>query len=277
MRLIYIDEAGTAPKENVRVVAAVIIDGDAHPQMLINEMRRIFDERVPSQFRRNFIFHAKELMHPKKGHFADWHIDERLDLIKEVVCLPFVHDLPIAIGTIHRGILSYPQEEIARLQNLKVGTQGFEHAFAFSYCLERSDWFIRNFLNGEENGVVIVENVNEKRKLLRDQMERLINRPVTLSADSFRPSIFGKRAEPHTYKITNLLDVPHFVEKHEAPILQLADACAFSFRRFINGFSHGEDLIMAMLGPQAGSTFVLDPVWREVGSSGLFNTHAYKK
>lgn len=103
--------------------------------------------------------------------------------------------------------------------------------------------------------------------------------PLDMPSEGLRPEAWqaelGLQPEAMTYKIQHIIDVPHFVNKGKAPLLQLADACAFAFRRCLSRQEHGEDLVLAMLGPETGYTFVSDPVWYSGSSSGLFNTFAY--
>jgi hypothetical protein len=61
VRLIYTDEAGTSAKEPVCVVASVIVHGDQQWRPLENEVQRIVKERVPSNLKEKFIFHATEV------------------------------------------------------------------------------------------------------------------------------------------------------------------------------------------------------------------------
>jgi hypothetical protein len=88
-------------------------------------------------------------------------------------------------------------------------------------------------------------------------------------------SLINESPESVKLEIKNIIDVPHFVEKSGAPLLQLADACAFAFRRCLSGQPHGDDLVYAMLGNDWGKNFCDDPVWRSKTSSGLFNTQFY--
>ena len=87
--------------------------------------------------------------------------------------------------------------------------------------------------------------------------------------------ILGLDQTSQVLEIKHLIDVPHFVKKSGAPMLQLADACAFSFSRYLSKQSDGRELCLAMLGPQHGEQFVTDPAWFSGGSFGLFNTDKY--
>lgn len=61
MRFIYVDEAGTAPKEKIRIVVGVIVEADQQLEKMEREVRKIYDWLVPSDIRKNFIFHATDI------------------------------------------------------------------------------------------------------------------------------------------------------------------------------------------------------------------------
>lgn len=127
--------------------------------------------------------------------------------------------------------------------------------------------------------MIIAEDVPSNKKFLGDMAMRYRSRPLTMrkehiAADAAHVKL-GEEPEPYTYTINNISDVPHFVAKDGAPLLQLADACAFSFRRYLSKQEHGADLILAMLGSHAGRGFINDPIWFSGVSSGLFNAEKY--
>lgn len=145
--------------------------------------------------------------------------------------------------------------------------------------MERSDLFLRKYLKGEEVGTVIAEDVPEIRKFISKIGMTFKANPVTLESQHMRESnwetVTKNQPRSHTYEIKNIVDVPHFVNKSGAPLLQVADACAFAFRRCLAKQPIGNDLVSAMLGDDAGANFVSDPSWFELTSSGLFNTQSY--
>jgi hypothetical protein len=282
-RMIYVDEAGTSPAEPVRVVAAVIVHPDNEARHLVAEMKRIFDERVPAQLRSNFVFHAKDLFNPPKKHahkYDGWNFEDRLDLIKEIVCLPFVYDIPIALGVHFNNAYDDKGGYTADLADI-LGTNKatIEHAKAFQQCLERADYFIRKYLDADETAIVVAEDINERKKIacaigMMPKSHKFFLNPEHLIRSPAEIEL-GISNEMHLIQIDRILDVPHFVDKSGAPLLQLSDACAFSFRRFLGKYKYGDELILAMLGPFAGTEFINDARWFSGQSSGLFNTYKY--
>jgi hypothetical protein len=54
--------------------------------------------------------------------------------------------------------------------------------------------------------------------------------------------------ESHSGPVDRIVDTVYFAEKDEAPLLQIADACAFCFRRYLAGQKYGGLWIKEMLG-----------------------------
>lgn len=284
MRLIYTDEAGTSAKEPVCVVAAVIVHGDQQWRPLEAEIRRIIAERVPAHLQANFVFHATEVFSGGKRIKRDeWAFEDRLDFIKEIICLPFVHNAPIAVGIEFK-------RDWSEIENLKkafisdtkpLTSNQFSHILAFNTCMERADLFLRKYLGGSEIGSVIAEDLPEMKKFLSlfGLLHREPGGKFTMPSEFLRPERWQEELEiipdSFEYNIEHIVDVPHFVSKGKAPLLQLADACAFAFRHCLSKKDHGDDLVLAMLGPEQGGDFVNDPVWFSIAGSGLFNTLAY--
>ena len=284
VRLIYTDEAGTSAKEAVCVVAAVIIHADHQWRPLESEMRRIIAERVPAHLQTSFAFHATEVFSGGKRIKRDeWLFEDRLDFLKEVLCLPLVHDVPISVGIEFKTDWS----KFIDLESMKLpgsrplNSNQFCHLKAFNACMERADLFLRKYLSGAEIGAVIAEDLSEMKKFLAQfgLMHREPRGQLTMTAEYLRQEKWqeemGIAPEAVELRIDHIVDVPHFVSKGKAPLLQLADACAFAFRRCLSKKDHGDDLVMAMLGPEQGPAFVNDPVWFSVSGAGLFNTSAY--
>lgn len=281
MRLIYVDEAGTSPNEPVRVVASVIVHGDDQARSLTAELERVISERVPKNLRDGFIFHGLEVFNGgKKIDRREWSFEERLDFFKEVVCLPFVHDVPIALGIVFSGAYDegFGEAFVLHLKNKKIH-HVTEHGIAFAKCLAKADQFLNKYLDGNEVGTVIVENIDSNKKMISDLAMLYQHKPIRLApTDQIRTiqdKLLDRQPDEFTLEIKNIIDVPHFVEKKGARLLQLADACAFAFRRYLARQRHGEDLVLAMLGPPIGMAFIKEPAWFSGASSGLFNTDKY--
>lgn len=188
-----------------------------------------------------------------------------------MLSLPRKFDLPIAAGIVHKESMKALPDVV--LQTFD-GWNRTAHLYAFHYALDRADHFLRKYLNNSEQGVAICEDVPEFRSKLKFMAQALRLAPLHIGPEGMQQSdiekMLGKRPEGHTYRIENIIDVPHFVEKPDAELLQLADCCAFAFRHYMSGRKFGLDLLAAMIGPAGALEFDFDTVWKTGGHSVLF-------
>jgi hypothetical protein len=283
MRLVYVDEAGTGGDQPICVVAAVIVESGEQRTTLSNEIVRIVNERVPERILANFPggfnIHAMDVFGGRRGiDKTQWAVADRIDFLKEILCLPFVYDAPIALAIDNKAVTALAADGFKEL-GLKTVNQ-VSHFVAFMKCMDRADLFLRMYLNGQEQGAVIFEDLPKMRTILARAGLMLRNHPITLRAEHSTPDAQQIAAgEPHvsyTYQIRHLVDNPRFAPKGSDPMLQLADVCAFAFRRYLSQQPDGAELVEVMLGPSDGPIFVNEPLWHGPGSSGLFNTAAYR-
>lgn len=276
VRLIYTDEAGTSALEPVRVVASVVVHGDLEHRELTQEIARLVEKHVPEDIRKGFHIHAMDIFNGGKTvDRKTWSFPDRLDFLKEIVSIPLRYHVPIAVGVVWAGNLP----PAVKPEEMNVTAADFEHAIALGFCLERADFFLRNYLNGAEVGTVIAEDVPEKRRFLAAVGMSFREQSQTLEPDMLRPTQVQRLGfapmEPVTYTIENIIDVPHFVAKSGAPLLQLADVCAFAFRRGLSKQRGGDELLAAMLGPDEANAILTNEAWFSVSTSALCNTRKY--
>lgn len=137
VRYIYIDEAGTSAKEPVSVVVGVIINADTQWRLAERELNNVFDRFVPSQFRENFVFHAKEIWGSPK-YRDGWPIEKRLKFLRRVMKIPRNLRVPIALGIQRRGSIQGPPE--------------MDHLMAFAMCVGRADLLVPSGMRLEFSG-----------------------------------------------------------------------------------------------------------------------------
>ncbi|APZ97796.1 hypothetical protein BWQ93_04305 [Sphingopyxis sp. QXT-31] len=278
MRLIYTDEAGTSEQEPVVVVAAVVVDEKSEAELLEAEIARVVSERVPAPLRDGFYIHATDIFHGKKGMRDHWAGHDRLDFLKEIACLPFVHDIPIAVSYSEK--LDFTKIlDSARPGRPRMTSNQYNHFLAFGFCMERADFFLKKYLGGKEKGIVLAEAVSQMQGLLTKHGLWLRDVVLQVPIDGQMQGIAEQRLNepplPQSHHIENIIDQPKFLGKGEASLLQLADVIAFSFRRFATKQSHGSDLVNAILGPEEGPATTNVPVWFSAANHGLFNTDSY--
>ncbi|MEF3366790.1 DUF3800 domain-containing protein [Methylocystis sp. 9N] len=260
MRYIYLDEAGTSAREPVTVVVGVITKPDDHWAAVRKEISDLVTT-VPERYRQNFHFHAKSIWGDKK-YREDWAIEDRLKLIAAFAAIPVKFGLSIALGKIRRD--AGDQDIIDQVGlNGHFSLSQWHHARAFMQCALQADAYLRERCDKEEIATLIAEDVPDMRSKLRGMFEIT----KTLYVPPHLLEINGR----YRQGISQIQDGVQFAEKSQAPILQVADACAFCFRRFFSEQSYGEELTRSMgvqlnlsewSGPCSSAIFTKDPIKR---------------
>jgi len=277
MRLIFTDEAGSSKDQPIVAVAAIIVREGDELALLESEISRIITDRVPLSIREGFHIHATDIFSGKKGLRYIWSEDERIDFLKEIACLPFVHDVPVAISYAQKA--SFPELREQRKGGRKLTSDQLNHLLMFNQCMEAADLFLRKYLDGSEKGKVVAEAASEMTGMLKEHGLIYRDIRITVPPSGQRMDLVEDRLnEPlveRIYNIEHIIDQPQFFRKGEASVLQIADVIAFSFRRFAAQLTHGSDLVDAILGPEEGPAVTSDPVWQTSTNHGLFITDKY--
>jgi hypothetical protein len=265
---IYTDEAGTSAREPVTVVVAVIIHADTHWVSAQKQLQIALDEFVPASLRPGFIFHAKDVWSGYREHNKSWSRADRTTLIGAVASIPRRLRTAIAIGRIRR-------DSPAPIDPKIMMASDFHHIMAFHGCMARANKYVRDWASPNEVATVVAEDVPGKRKFLKAILRApILDLPMT--QEYVRPTKAeaetGKITQTNSGQIDKIIDTVHFVEKDEAPLLQIADACAFSFRRYFSNQDQGAELVRSMLdrnlvwddwqGPASFMTFSYNPAHR---------------
>ncbi len=226
-RLIYLDEAGVSSNEPVSIVAGVIVhsDNDWKPlESAINHVKR----HVPIHLRDGYIFHAKQLYAGGREFNKEdgWEENARWKILEELVAIPRELRVPVAIGYVRR-VAEQPGVDYKRqVEN--------EHLWAFANCLVSAALFLQKHTK-DEIAHVVAENCDSVRK-------RLKKLPSALR-DPKAPESLTRGID-----VTSIKDAILFCAKDEAPLLQLADACAFVTRRFASEQKNGKHFFNRMMG-----------------------------
>lgn len=245
MYYIYVDEAGTSANEPVTVVAGIIIHADTQWKIAAEELSRTLDLYVPISLRSGFIFHAKEIWSGYRDQKDIWPTASRQKLVESVASIPRRLKLAISIGRQSRNAAPTPlPEKIAK----SIKHHDFQHISAFGACIRRADSYIRKRATDNEVATVIAEDVPNLRRFLRISHLAYMELADSDLAPTKLEITTGKRTQENSGPVSKIIDTVHFVEKNGAPLLQIADACAFSFRRYFAGQPHGVSLVREMLG-----------------------------
>lgn len=141
------------------------------------------------------------------------------------------------------------------LASCKISLAQAQHGVAFQECIARADAFINKYAKHNEVATVISEDVPESKSLLRHLARFLLKIGYEIPKDDIQlfHSAGGSLANVEEFRIRKIsrIRMPiHFVEKQDEPLLQIADACAFAFRRFFSEQDHGRDFVQSILGGQ---------------------------
>ncbi|WP_030541649.1 DUF3800 domain-containing protein [Sphingobium sp. DC-2] len=249
VRYIYIDEAGTSANEPVTVVVGVIISPDEQYFEAEKMVAEVLD-RVPLQFRSKFIFHAKSIWGDPK-YRDGWSREDRKKLILDMCDIPRRLRLPIALGKVRRD--SGGQSVIDQ-RNIPMKLSEWHHFMAFAGCLVRADAYLRDSCGPREVATVIAEDVPTMRQRLREAVTvaKAMRPALPPDPNLLRPTQYeratGRTTQQIRWGIERIRDGIHFAEKGDAPFLQIADACAFAFRRFFAQQDGGDELVRSILG-----------------------------
>lgn len=223
VKFAYLDEAGIGG-EGHTIVAGVLIDPDKQWLGLRDTLANIAARHLLKEDRDGVVFHAMDLWHGKKVFSRKrYSTEKRHDILQELCEIPKRHSLPIFGGIVENN--SFFSRRAGKLKK-HLNVEAYCLAYANCVCL------INAYLNAEcgsdelvtlviENNDVARKHIKETQKLLKDAT--LVNR---LGADH--------NMAPHL-PIVRVVDVPHFVEKVDSPIMQIADAIAFILNRRLSG------------------------------------------
>jgi hypothetical protein len=251
VRFIYVDEAGISAPEPVTVVVGVIVHADKHWRAAESRINnQILDAFVPPSQRANFIFHAKEVYSGgKQVDRNTWGFRQRLEFIKAMAAVPRQFQMAVSLGMVRRESNAASEEDLKRLNLSK---EQWQHMFAFGFCIGRADKYLRDHVASDEVATIVAEDAPDMRQFLRRALDILRKHPITLPTAMLNPTKKEKELgvitqQPEQF-VSRIVDNVHFAEKKFAFLLQLADACAFSFRRCFAEQEHGKDLVACILG-----------------------------
>ena len=269
MRIFYTDEAGTSEREPVRLVAGVVLEPDSQFDEVCDELEKAFDRLVPKEIRDGFYFHAKEVFNG--GQYRDvWPHSNRIQLFCEVLAICWRLNLPVVVSTVFSNSLDAVYSDLARTQkdeDQKLKKHEFEFITAYVNAIERANHFVEKYASGQEKFVVVSEDIQKLRRQLKKYGVVYRHSPLKVTSSFYRMSETDRDKlgdDTITLSSKHLIDSPHFIEPRDAPILQVADALCFAFRRYLARHSYGAELVSCALGSITAHQVVLeDKRWLE--------------
>lgn len=242
------DEAGTAAKEPVTIVVGLIVNADETLMLAETAINEVLGA-VPDTFRPGFIFHATDIAGNPR-YRAEWSMPDRQALLKAMMRLPRRLGIAISLGMVRRN--AGAEQWILDRQRLRL--EQWHHLQAFWLCVSKADKYIREYADLREVATIVAEDVPVMRSHLRQVPTVLRDHPLVLPPGMLRPTLAeqasGRIAQESEMRVTRIRRAVHFATKQDEPLLQLADACAFGFRRFFAELPGGLDFVRAILGQE---------------------------
>lgn len=229
LKYAYMDEAGTSAHEPVSVVASVIVDADSQWRRAEAEIIEAL-KTVPTHIIENgFVFSAKAVWGTK--YRDGWPFQDRLDFLLRMMSIPRTLKLPVCMGFHRRGVGHDPKLLLTPDGLANLAPHQMDHIIAFMDCVVEIDGFMRDRTPSNEVATITAEDVPELKHFLK-KMLHVFQRAPALQV-------------PLVQRIVNPIQ---FQDKDDCPLLWLADACAFAFRRFLGGETTGDRFVEAVVG-----------------------------
>lgn len=246
VRFVFMDEAGTSAEEPVSVVVGLIADADTQV-MSAEALALEILHGVPPELSDGFVFSAKRVLN-NNAYRDRWSLTDRLLLLKAMMSIPRRIGMAVVVSAQWRNSTDWSEEAAG----LGIHTFQYDHVMAFFNCVAMADRNIRRHAGPREVATVVAEDVREMRKILKLAPSILRQSPLHLGPDDLRVTSLDEAAgyclQSGDVRVTRIRNSVHFVEKADDPLVQVADACAYGFRRYFAGETFGEEFVDAILG-----------------------------
>lgn len=241
---ILLDEAGTSAPEPVTIVSSVVVDQIEQRGVVIAELDRL-REFVPQAFQPEFISHGKDIWN--SHHYRDqWSFSDRLAYLCAMMSIPRRLGLPVTVAKLRRDA-----PPIVRARS-HFKDHEFQHAMAFASCIAHTDRNIVRRFGDTPLVSVIAEDVPEMRSRLKRMGEVLKVFNFNPGIESILPTLAERRSgrieQDPRIQAKLVRDSVTFLGKREEPLLQIADAVAFGFRRYFAGNKFGDQFLREIIG-----------------------------
>jgi hypothetical protein len=226
MRVTYTDESGSSPSDPLVVQAAVIVHGDIQVVPIEEHLESLVAKHIPEKDRPDFFFHATEIyrggsrrriFHNKE----EWPNERRFAILDDLVAVPKIFGLPVCFGLVEKSSF-VPLNSTRSHSQLEI-TVG-AHARAILLCELAVEVWMRSETDNEITHIVAEDNA-EVHDAAREAHVWLKSKEI-LKREGF---------ENHPcLPLVRIRDGLQFTSKKESRLLQIADVCAWSIRRFFS-------------------------------------------
>ncbi|MEQ8556807.1 MAG: DUF3800 domain-containing protein [Henriciella sp.] len=219
VRIAFLDETGISNIEHepFAIVAGVIVHGDTDYLPLETRLAELVDEFFPKTHVEKRFIHTGQIyggygpFHKSQG----WDEARRFGLIDELAKIPSELGLPIVWGAFERKKFAPHPKAITDKESV------YSHVQAAVNCTLQVERAMREFCPSDEICSLVMENRDEARKLLKDA-HRFLQNP---------PAGFVQGNNRFWMPLTRIRHTPHFEDKEDAGLLQMADFCCLVIKR----------------------------------------------
>lgn len=257
VRSIYLDEAGISNngRENTVVIAGCILHMDTQWRPVQQRFAELLEKHILPQHRARFVFHAKDLWHGSRVLDRNTYPREaRLQIIRELCQIVDEFSLGVVFGRARKSdVKAYLSAAGENSSDKNVTWVAYMTAFA--HAASNANSWIERFANDEISSIVIEDSPDLRKygkttfKALRGQF------PESVGTNDELKELFPDIPLHH------IIDEPSYMGKFGAPVLQLADLCAFLIRRASDGNNDANEFLK-MIYPQmmASSKLSIDEI-----------------
>ena len=234
MRIAYMDAAGLSNPANepYLVVAGVIVHADRQLGRVQDYLTYLVRKHIPEDDWPGFVFHATEFFNGSgKGVFnrkhpdwsTKWPLERRLQIAADLAALPEMFGLTIALGYMKRTDPDFPDRLTVPGSGTVLNKITAQYAIAYMTCIMQVEAWLRQETDGEVCMLVVEDDPTY--------------RSVTREAHSYyqRPDIGNKLplAIRRYLPLQRIKEDPLFQTNRASSVLQLADFCAYVYKRFL--------------------------------------------
>ena len=245
VRTIYVDESGTSANEKILVVAGVIIDADRQWMDIANYVGALIKEYVPAEKRIGYVIHATRLFNGY--HMLDpGSCRNEMDLLRKLMEIPRLFGISVGFGALRKVA---PPDHVNTPKKQKK-FNAILHAMAHIGCVIACEKYMIENALPNEIATMVAENREEAKSIVKHTHDLM--RGAIGDVIGFIENMDENWCE--YLPVKRIVDTVHFAGKNDALYLQLADAFAFVFRRFLEGKTRGDELYTDLLGKPSAYT-----------------------
>jgi hypothetical protein len=248
VRRVYCDESGTSG-QGILVAASVIVHGDTQWKPVEDYIGGLINKYVAEDDRLGFVFHATELFSGTgifKNH-EKYPLAHRIEALKEILSIPSKFRLPVVFGFIRRE--QSPPDQSTQSHRESIAT---DHALAFCHCAIATEKFMRKYAAPHELAEMIVEDNTETKKSV-DLMLNILRSSHPAVSGYQKGVCVQHQLDTDFLPITKISESVSWKGKSGARLLQVADACAFIIRQYLEDRPDIAELLKAFVprGPKS--------------------------